>query len=467
MKDVEKAKQSNAANMLLDLDDVSMSTFAERIDILCKQYGLHGQIIERRPYPASNKTEKYIYIGFEPKPADTDVTEIAARPKRNTKVFFPKQYAIKLDCENESKLLFEIQSAMDYCRDAEFVRNIYFEYGTPVPDRILGTDFQRLVELSRVLNTTDLDISGKLIYLKSLARFFKRERTKNPFLKKWLEYRRSDRFLYGGSIFAHLKRLFSKKRNIHLDALQNNCLSVSNAVLPAHRLKDFVNYMDQNYPEVCYSIGPKCVTDYGILSDKQKAAFTTFGTVNPYGNTVSYETFCRVLDEKFQSEGYEAIKNLNPSKWEMHSLSYSLADEPFIAKAFYNIAYKFAKKDNFQYIKDRVSYRGEDLAVEIPSDDLLNFISLANANGLHYFFDNYGYYGIPNLDTVFVAYNANDQKLVDGILNRMVRDRAKNGHLATRVQAPRIEKLNQKIQNAQKNCNLGKNKSKEIIIPER
>ncbi|MBQ8248132.1 MAG: hypothetical protein IJZ42_13470 [Lachnospiraceae bacterium] len=468
MKNVVKVKQRTPPSFLFDANNVSVDSFVEHVDDLCKQYGLYGQIVERRPYPASEKTEKYVYFGIEPLSANADIEQIAVRPERNTNVFFPKQYAIKLDSEDETKTLFLLQSAIDYCRDAEFVKNIYYEFGAPIPDRILSTELSRLVELSSMFNNQDLGIDGKLIYVKSLSRFFKRERSKNPLRKKWDEYRRSDRFLYNDrNIFSHLKELFSKKNNVSFHSLQENCLSTSSAVLPAHRIKDFVKYMDEHYPEICYSIGPKTITDYGVLNDKQNAAIVAYNGVNPYGKTVDYETFCRVVDERFQTEGFSAIKELNPSKWEMHAISFSSSDEPFIAKAFNNINFNFAKKDSFQSIKNRSEYCGEDCAVAVPADDMLNFVSLANANGLHYFFDSYGYYGVPNFDTVNVAYNAKDQALVDGILTRMVQDRVNNGHFITRVQAPHLGKLNQKIQAAQNTRSLNQNNTRDVSFQER
>lgn len=441
---------------MFDAQNISVSAFADGLESLCQQYGVYGQIVPHRPYPASEQIEQYVYLGLEPLPPNADITQIAARPERNTNVFFPKQFAFKLEDPSENSdanLMLKVQQAVDYCTRAEFVKNIYFEYGTPVPERIFCKDLMRLIELSKTLNTENLDLDGKLIYFRSLSRFFKRERTKNPLRKRWIEYKRSDYFRFDcKNIFLHLKALLSKNRNVPLSTLQENCLSLSNAVLPAHVVKAFTKYMDTHYPDIRYAIGPKCVTDYGILSEKQKSVFANNGMVNPYGDTVTYEKYCRIIDERFQKEGYDAIKTLNPSRWEMHNLTYSSADEPYIAKAFYNTMYQYAKKDSFQYIKERASYRGEDRAVSIPTDELLNFISLANSNGLHYFFDNYGYYGVPNLDTVYMAYNADDQALVDGILARLVEDRVNNSHLATRLQAPRLEKLNQKIQSAQRRC---------------
>jgi hypothetical protein len=467
MKDITQIKQP--APFLFDADAISTTAVVDHISALCKQYGLYGQVVERRPFPASPKIEKYVYFGIEPLPKGADITQIAVRPERNKNVFFPKQFAIKLDTENELNTMFELQSAIDYCRDAEFIKNIYFEFNTPVPDRILGNELHRLIELSKMFNNEDLGIDGKAIYVHSLARFFKREKSKNPFRKKWREYRRSDRFLYySKNIFSHLKAFFSKKKAVSYDTLQENCLSTSSAVLPAHCVKDFVKYMDEHYPDICYSIGPKTVTDYGIFNDKQNAMIKAYcGGVNPYGKTVDYTTYCRIIDERFQNEGFEAIKDLNPSKWEMHTLTFSAADEPYIARAFYDFDFRFAHKDSFQYIKTRIDYCGKDCSIAVPADDMLNFVSLANANGLHYFFDNYGYYGTPNLDTVYVAYNAADQELVDGILARMVQDRVNNGHFITRVQAPPPPNLNQRIRAAQRSRSLGDKNSREISSPER
>lgn len=471
MKDVATMDPKRDVPYLFTADDVSTGAFADSLDSLCRQYGVYGKIVNHKPYPASDQIERYIYLGLEPMPKNADITQIAVRPERNTRVFFPKQFALKLDdleSEDDPDLMFKVQQAVDYCRLAEFVKNLYFEYGTPVPDRILGKDLNRLIEFSKTLNTENLDLEGKLIYFKSLSRFFKRERTKNPIMRRWIEYKRSDYFLFNcKNIFLHLKALTGKKKRVPLDTLQENCASLSSTILPDHQVKAFMKYMDEHYPDISYAIGPNCITDYGILSEKQKSDFAKYGQINPYGDTVSYEEYCRVIDEKFQSEGFEAIKTLNPSRWEMHSLTYSSSDEPYIAKAFYNTAYQYAKKDSFQYIKDRVSYRGEDCAVSLPTEELLNFISLSNANGLHYFFDSYGYYGTPNLDTVYIAYNADDQKLVDSILARLVEHRVNNGHLATRLQAPRPEKLNQRIESAQKRRNLAPAKSKETMAQER
>lgn len=457
MGNIASVKQSKPMPFSFDAENISVEAFVDHVDDLSKQYGLYGQVVERRPYPASEIKEKYVYFGIEPFSVDVDIAQLSVLPERNTNVFFPKRFAIKLDDENKKNTMFLLQSAIDYCRDAEFVKNIYYEFKAPIPDRILGSELSRLVELSKMFNNKDLGIDGKLLYVKSLSRFFKRERSKNPLLRKWIAYKRSDRFLYGNkSIFAHLRALFNKKKNIAYDSLQENCTSTSHAVLPAHRVKDFVKYMDENYPDISYSIGPKTITDYGVLNDKQNAAIIAYNGVNPYGKTVSYEQFCNIVDEKFQTKGFSAIKDLNPSRWEMRALTFSASDEPFIAKAFNNINFRFAKKETLQYIQDRADYRGKDVAVAIPADDMLNFVSLATSSGLHYFFDSIGYYGVPNLDTVYVAYNENDQKLVDKILTRMVRDRVNNGHYVTRVQAPHPSKLNQRIQAAQSRSGVSK-----------
>lgn len=402
-----------------DFDIVGLS---DNVKSICTQYGLYGSVVSYKPYPLSEEADIYFVASMYPIPDDVNPKEIADREERSFAIVHPKSFAFKFSSESALSFYDEL---VQYCKQAEFVKKLYSEFKTPVPDKLRTDELYALIEYNDGRYNPKLTPSQRGDYEKGLEQFFKNENQSSQLKKEWLSHYRSEKFEANTSLAKTLFNFFKRESpEISLTQLQSTSDDLKVAVINEHEYEKFKTTIQEKYPDVVYSVTECEKIDKGLLKTSSSLDKEIIG---PYGKVVTYKEFCSVLDKDFAEKGYEAIKDLNPLYFETRWLTYRSVDEPIVAKTINNIRYSYAKCNSLLEIKGH----GDTRVVSIPINDFRNFVSLAKANNLPFYVDYDGLLDEPSLSCLQIAYGSYHEPLVNGIIDRILSDKVQFSHYET------------------------------------
>lgn len=395
---------------------------------VCKDYGVSCKVLTKSKYAFSNKHEHYLAFGVNGVPEDLDVKGIYVRNARTDALFYPDYFVVKLD-ENTDKLSV-VGAAVAYCKTVEFLKNIYSEHGLPLPSKIRGDEIHGLKEYNSGRNNPALSVDARADFERGIKKFFKQEKTRSKFLKKWREFFRSDKFDRKASrVKLFIDFLQRDSQITSIDLLHETNTDLNSTIISEHEFQIFKDEMKKFYPEVLYAISDVEVQNEGFDVKRNKNKPIHKIKSGPFGKLVTYQAFCEEREKKFATEGYDAIKDLNPAYYETRKLTYKEIDEPFIASVLNSIGFAYAKSDSLQTVSipgiDVVSY------IDVPVNDMMNFVSLAKANKVPFYLDYFGKFGTPNLEKIRVVYSSSKDNIMDGIVSRMINEKFDLSHIPT------------------------------------
>lgn len=385
-----------------------------------KEYGIYSKVIQC-------KDHMYIVASLDPIADNISPMDIIQRQERNTRLFYPAVFAIKVDDSNN--FLFIMSKFLKYCQEAEFIKTIFKEFGLPVPERLRYTEVYSLMRFNDGRNNPEADAVLIGLYENGLRRFFRNER-RGGLRGKWRSFFRSDKFDDDASKLKNLLTFIKRKTpETDIELLLKSGEGVKWIAMQEHEYSEFKRTIKEYYPDIFFNTGKKYVVDHGMIELPGK------------GKPITFKDFCELRNEHFGSKGYRAFENLNISRWEFRDIFFKSADEPVIAQIYNNISLKFVKCVNLQELLDK----GDINCVNIPIDDIMDFASLAQENNLPLYIDKWGEFQTSNLDTVCVVYNKINDGLIAEINRTMLNGKIHSSHAISTEQK---EMLNAQISNA-------------------
>lgn len=423
---------------------------------VCKDYGVSCRVFLKSKYVFSDIKEQYLVFGINGVPEHLNVKDIYIRNERSNVLFYPDYHVVKLD-ENIS-VLGLVEAAVSYCKTVEFLKRLYAEHGLPLPKKIRGDEIGGLKEYNSARNNKSLSPEARAIANKGIKKFFKQEKTRNKYLQNWRDFSRTDKFDRKAS---RLKMFFDfSKRNSQittLELLHETNDDLKTTIINEHEFLKFKEDMKRLYPDVLYAVSELEVQNEGFDKKAHKNRPIHKIKSGPFGKLVTYQAYCEERERRFAAEGYASISELNPVYYETRQLTYKEIDEPYVASILNSIRFKYAKSDCLQTVKipdvDMISY------IDVPVDDMMNFVSLAKANNVPFYLDCFGKFGMANFETVRVVYSPFKDEVMKSIVSRMIDEKFKLSHIATSIdnQATSLDKqINQanhlQLNKALKNC---------------
>lgn len=385
-----------------------------------KEYGIYSKIIQC-------KNNMYIVASLDPIADNISPMDIIRRNEHNTRLFYPSNFAIKLD-ENDNTMLI-IGKFLKYCQEAEFIKAMFSEFSVPVPERLRYTEVYSLMDFNDGRNNPKADAFICGLYENSLRKFFRNER-RGGLRKKWRKFFRSDKFDDDASKLKNLLAFLKRKvPETDIELLLKSGEGVKWIAMQEHEYSEFRKIVKEYYPEIFFSAGKKYIVDHGMVELPGK------------GKPITFKDFCNLRDKRFASEGYRAFENLNISRWEFRDVFFKDADEPVIAQIYNNISLKFAKCANLQELLDI----GDINHINIPITDFMAFASLAQENNLPFYIDKWGEFQTSNLDTVCVVYNKYNDNIIGEINRAMLNCKIHSSHA---ISASQKKMLDAQISNA-------------------
>jgi len=406
---------------------------------VCKSYGVSCKVLTKNKYAFSNKQEHYLVFGVNGVPEELDVKDIYIRNERTNILFYPDYFVVKLD-ENTDKLSV-VEAAVSYCKTVEFLKKIYAEHGLPLPSKIRGDEIHGLKEYNSGRNNPALSIDARADFERGIKKFFKQEKTRSKFLRKWRDFLRTDKFDRKASQLKMIVDFLKRDNQVtSLDLLHETNTDLNTTIINEHEFQRFKEEIKKLYPEVLYTVSDIEVQNEGFDVKRNKNKPIHKMKSGPFGKLVTYQAFCDECEKKFATEGYEAIKDLNPAYYETRKLTYKEIDEPFIASVLNSIRFSYAKSDSLQTVSipgiNVVSY------IDVPVNDMMNFVSLAKANKVPFYLDHFGKFGTPNLEKIRVVYSSSKDNIMDGIVSRMINEKFELSHIPTSLDSktPSLDK---------------------------
>lgn len=387
---------------------------------ICEQYGLYGGIVDYNINEQSLGSGYYLIAGTNDSVFHQNPYEMAQNIQRSPSAFYPKYFSVRITNDN---CIVIFNQLIEYCKKAEFICKLYKEYNISLSERISNSE---LVALKNAYNGQYIDSFDAKFRMDSKAElnnFFRHEK-QTGFKKNIRDFSRSDLCPDDSVGFRQYINYFKhKSQEVDIKVLLHSSDSVKKLVLEEHVYKKLKNLINDLYPDVIFSIGEKETSDNGLLEIAKHLPknHPFFENTIP----VTSEEYDRIVKEKFDSQGFDAVYKFIPSHFEWREFYYRAIDEPKIVAIFNSILLDYVNCDTLSYIQNK----GPISMIDYPINDFMNFYSLAKANDVRFHIDFFGKVSTPELDVVHVIYNNSDQYKIDSIIKRLTDEKIEFSHL--------------------------------------
>ena len=413
----------------------TLTNLIDDIQYICKEYNIYNKIVEYKNGTIDPDAGLYLIAGLEPIHDNVNPIDIIERNKRHSSLFFPDCFAIRLTGNNTLNIINKITA---YCSEAEFIATIFKQFNKNIPYKIRKDELYPLIEMNEGAYNPNYSESMRKAHIDKLKEYFDDVAPSKDKDKEWKDFYRSEKYDGKKSHFSNL--ISFKKRHeqeVSLETLFKGTSSVKKITIAEHEYLRFKHYLKECYPDVDYATGKIFEVNHGMLDDD----------TSPLGKTISYEEYCEILEEKFASHQFNAIKDLKPSYFKYIDIFYKESDEVIVAKILNDIQLRYAKSNDYETL-----IRRDDVnIITIPYTNAMNFVSLAKSNNLLFHIDNIGRYSKPSLEYVNIVINKCDNELVKQIISRIAKDKISSSHAIMPEQYEiRNSSLSQRLEGAKK-----------------
>ena len=402
----------------------NMVELAEKLELVisCAKLGRdYGLFTQKIAFPRSGGNAKeYRIFSLTPIKGNLNPVELIKRRKRHPNIFYPGIFAIEWNTGNPLLMWEKIANYLGY---AEFVNEIYEEFGAPLPEAIRTDELEALSNFYCRYNDENFDAETRRDYLDGLKQFFDNERAveKSEFKKAWHEFYRSGFFDGDRSLFSNFLN-YMKRDRLEADLMDSfeSDRDDKKVYMSEHHYKEFQKIMKARFPEVQYSVSKKLVSDKGILVDPEtgKRAKTA------YGVEVTDEEYDKIIEERFAKEGFRCIDGLTPTIFAGRDIFYKAVDERYLASVSHEITLRWVKCWDLSELKQsgRVNF------VDVPASYMMNLYAGLMENRVPFAID-CRVKSSPNFEVLRVVYNTCHEYTVQNILIGLTINQVNMAHI--------------------------------------
>lgn len=408
-----------------------------------KPYGVQCKVFTRNKYVYSDKKDRYVVFSPHKIPDDLNVKQIYVRNERSNMLFYTDYHVVKID--EDTSMLGLVASATNFCKTVEFLKKIFAEFKTPLPKVIRGDEIGGLKEFNQGRKNKDLPPEGRADFQKGLQKFFKQENSRSKYAQKWRAFSRTDKYDRKASFWKMFRDFYRRDSQIvDLNLLHETNDDLNSTLINEHEFVKFKEEMKRLHPDVLYSVSEVEVQNEGFDVKRNKNKPIDKIKRGPSGKLVTFQAYCEECEKRFATEGYPAILDLTPAYYETRQLYYKEIDEPFVASVLNSIRFAYAKSNNLQ----RVQVPGTDIVsyIDMPVDDMMNFVSLAKANNVSFHLDFSGRFGKANFEKLRVVYSPMQDEMMHSIVERLIKEKCEFDHI--QVAQPDMIPLERRISEA-------------------
>lgn len=348
-------------------------------------YGVVAAVVDYKADEGKADSGYYLVAGLGKFPEYENPKDIEDRQQRNILLFYPKEFAMKL---NKDNLQYAIEELYNYCQRAEMIECLYNEYNCQIPDVLRCNEVTLLYRLNKGWNNEEYDVFLRRSHKNEMDAFFKEEKKaeKNKSTKKYHDFYRSDRYDSNKSYHQNLFQMTTKgkEQNISMDLLRETGNDLITIEIDEDICLKFKEAL-KNFPEVTYTIGKLQTYDEGKIK------------------------FHKGEKDPFEGENIH-------SEW--RDLTFKKVDEPIIIGQLRRLQWE-------DKAIPRSYLRGDIVAKNISSNNIHNFVSLANANNLKFAIDVKGEFIKPAVNQTPVLFYRNKLHVYNSIMDRINDEKVK------------------------------------------
>lgn len=407
----------------------------DRVEEVATSHGLQTKFINYKRGFSPVGAGQYIVLGMNPLANNINPYKISTKIERDPNLFYPREFATQVTADN---FIVALERITDYCKDAEFLAELYKEYGAELPECIRYTELAGLKNWSIGRFNEDMPASFRMDCAKGLKTFFKNEQSLLGQEKR--RFFRSSR--YDEKATSKQKKADFANRHssvVRLPVLLASSAETGKKRIGSSELKAFCNYMESVYPDILFAISEKEVVDLGLIDlAKKNPNLPSFLRQKPVTN----ETFRKIINDRFATEGFGCTNDIQPAYWEYYDIYYKKVDEPQIITAYNDVFFRFADHDTLQSITSR----GPISMVTLPAENFHYFVAFAKEAGLKFNIDHRGVFSTPSFTDIHVIYNHKDTNLMNEVIDKMISSDIITSHISLRDNSS--SPLDGKIKNA-------------------
>lgn len=406
-----------------------------RVDELACSHGLYAKFINYKNGFSPVGAGQYIVVGMNPLSDNINPYKMSAKIERDPNLFYPGEFAVQVTGDN---FIVALERITDYCKDAEFLAELYNEYGAKLPECIRYTELTGLKNWAIGRFNEDMPASFRMDCAKGLKTFFKNEKALMGQEKR--RFFRSSRYDEKASSFQKKADFTNRDSSIvRLPVLLQSSAEIGKKRIGSSELEAFCNYIKSVYPDILIAISEKEVVDLGLLDlAKKNPNLPSFSKQRPVTN----EAFRKVINERFAAEGFDCTNDIQPAYWEYYDIYYKKVDEPQIITAYNDVFFRFADHDSLQSIKAR----GPISMVTLPAENFHYFVAFAKEAGLRFNIDHRGVFSAPSFTDIHVIYSHKDTEIMNDVIDKMISSDIITSHISLREDFSGL--LDGKIKNA-------------------
>lgn len=412
--------------------EAEIKDLASRMNGVCSQYGLHGNVIYHHPSPIPGSKCNRLYLlaardpalVTDPLPKGFDPAVYLRRNQRSGKLVYTDVFVYDL---MSGDYMDAMDKLVEYCKYTEYLSDLYRHYGLEPPDKLRHFEIRMLKTAQAGKRRPITDHIWKKS-VDALNDFFKTER-KGGSKKEWMDFFRSDKYPDKGNSFERIAA-FQRRHDpvVSLEQLMSSNDHIHTLEMQEHEYRRFSTYMRDCFPDVPYAVSKKQIIDNGAGPRNESLEAT-------FGKRVTGEEYDKLRDERFAAEGWAPLVNLEAAYFEVRQVSYCAVDESVVATAYNDASLRYAKCDTLETIQERGgSYRH----CAVPREDFMNFVSFAKGAGVPFYVDNRSSFEVPSLAKVNVIYSSRDAENMECILGRIVDEKVGSSHFILEGDRPTL-----------------------------
>lgn len=349
------------------------SVQSRKIKKMCESFHLVGGIYTFEGNPGNPGNGRYIIAGTKIPDNNIDLPNVIDYQNRNTNLFFPKLYAVKLSDVSFEKAQSHL---LDYLQDAEFVDTIFKYHDKKTPDYIDASNLMFCKEYNKWAYNKQFQINAKGFMVAREALINEMTTASKFDDVKDVHYNKKR------TVAQSIKDLFNTDPQcVDFETLMGSCTNI--AVLE-YTEAEFKNFRKQIKlcPDVIYATYKKVSADMGkVVAPK--------GTYNPF-------------------EGEE-------TKLSLRLIAVNAESLPAIANAFNEYEFKDVGNDspNAQLVLENGPVR----SVTLSDEEVYYFLDLVQKNKIPFFVDYKSQYDKPEIGFTTVVLPQSDSAKIQQILD--------------------------------------------------
>ena len=237
-----------------------------KLETMGEEYGLYTSVVDFRNQNSVLGSGLYVIASVYPIPENLNPYDLVRRRERAQQLFYVDSFAVKISSKN---VMVVFDQLVHYCAKAEFIKDLYEEYKTPLPECLRNTEVRGLRNWCDGRYSSKFDYKFQQDCQKGLRTFFKLEKTQIEKRKFFRSTKYDEQAYDEGKISGFFKKNkdFGKRDEpvVNLSLLMESNGDINTLEISEHLYPKFHHYIKNCFPDVEFAVGDVKIMDWWTL----------------------------------------------------------------------------------------------------------------------------------------------------------------------------------------------------------